>query len=101
MIRAPNNGTSSYPANEYPVLLQHNPMAQRLTPSLLAPAVIRAPVKGAIYPPGNENRGCVAERADAPEHVAAVTMITFNRPSYLRKSVHSLLRVHRKDPSFK
>lgn len=63
-------------------------------------AVIQAPLKGAIYPSGNENRGCVAARADAPGHVAAVAMITFNRPTYLRKAVDSLLRVHRKEPSY-
>ena len=58
-------------------------------------------MKGAIYPTGNENRGCVAERVEAPGHVAAVAMITFNRPTYLRKALDSLLAVHRKEPSFK
>ena len=63
-----------------------------------AAAVIQQPAKEGIYPPGNENRGCVADRADAPGHVAAVAMVTFDRPLYLRRAVDSLLGVHRKDP---
>lgn len=63
--------------------------------------VIMEPTKGGIYPSGNENRGCVTNKAAARGHIAAVAMITFNRPRYLRKAVDSLLTVHRKDPSFK
>ena len=64
-------------------------------------AVIMEPKKGGIFPPGNEQRGCVANKAAAPGHVAAVAMITFNRPNYLQKAVDSLLSVHQKHPDFK
>ncbi len=64
-------------------------------------AVVREPLGGAIYPSGNENGGCVAKKADAPDHVAAVVMITFNRPTYLRKAVESLLSVHHRDPGYR
>ena len=64
-------------------------------------AVVREPLGGAIYPPGNENGGCVARKADAPHHIAAVVMITFNRPTYLRKAVASLLSVHHRDPGYR
>jgi len=66
-----------------------------------ARAVVREPLGGAIYPSGNENGGCVAKKADAPNHIAAVVMITFNRPTYLRKAVESLLSVHHRDPGYR
>lgn len=69
--------------------------------SYVCVTVIMEPRKGGIYPSGNENRGCVTNKAAARGHIAAVAMITFNRPRYLRKAVDSLLTVHRKDPSFK
>ena len=72
-----------------------------LNESCVCVTVIMEPTKGGIYPPGNANRGCVTNKAAARDHIAAVAMITFNRPRYLRKAVDSLLTVHRKDPSFK
>ena len=54
-----------------------------------------------VYPPGNADRGCVANRTLAPGHLAAVVLVTFNRPEYLQRAVDSLLKVHRKDPSYK
>ena len=43
----------------------------------------------------------MAKKADAPDHIAAVVMITFNRPTYLRKTVESLLSVHHRDPGYR
>ena len=37
----------------------------------------------------------------APHHIAAVVMITFNRPTYLRKAVDSLLSIHHRDPGYR
>jgi hypothetical protein len=53
--------------------------------------------QGAVFPAGNEHRGCVAGAADLTGVVAAVVMVTFNRPSYLQKATGSLLSVHRRD----
>jgi hypothetical protein len=62
---------------------------------------MREPLGGAIYPASNENRGCVSRKADAPHHIAAVVMITFNRPTYLRKAVDSLLSIHHRDHGYR
>ncbi len=62
-------------------------------------AVIPDPKGGAIFPAGNEHRGCTARPADTAGVVAAVVMVTFNRPSYLQKATGSLLSVHRRDPA--
>ena len=43
----------------------------------------------------------MAKKANAPNHIAAVVMITFNRPTYLRKAVESLLSVHHRDPGYR
>ena len=50
-----------------------------------------------MFPAGNEHRGCIAGAADQSGVVAAVVMVTFNRPSYLQKATGSLLSVHRRD----
>jgi hypothetical protein len=55
--------------------------------------------QGAVFPAGNEHRGCVAGAADQSGVVAAVVMVTFDRPSYLQKATGSLLSVHRRDPA--
>ncbi len=55
---------------------------------------------GSIFPAGNEHRGCTARPADTSGIIAAVVMVTFNRPSYLQKASSSLLSVHRRDPSY-
>ncbi len=55
--------------------------------------------KGSVFPAGNEHRGCTGGPADQSGVVAAVVMVTFNRPSYLQKATGSLLSVHRRDSS--
>eukprot|EP00208_Stichococcus_sp_RCC1054_P006238 CAMPEP_0206141720 /NCGR_PEP_ID=MMETSP1473-20131121/13874_1 /ASSEMBLY_ACC=CAM_ASM_001109 /TAXON_ID=1461547 /ORGANISM="Stichococcus sp, Strain RCC1054" /LENGTH=454 /DNA_ID=CAMNT_0053536399 /DNA_START=73 /DNA_END=1437 /DNA_ORIENTATION=- len=56
----------------------------------------------AAWAVGNMLRGCTAGAERAPNAaVAAVVMVVFNRPDYLRKSIDSLKSVHARDDSFK
>lgn len=55
--------------------------------------------QGPVFPAGNEHHGCVADAADHLGVVAAVLMVTFNRPAYLRNATSSLLSVYGLDPA--
>ena len=58
--------------------------------------------QGATWGVGNMHRGCTADATEAgPGVVAAVVMVTFDRPTYLRKSIDSLLSAHSRDRSFR
>lgn len=51
---------------------------------------------------GNMHRGCTPGATEAaPGVVAAVVMVTFDRPTYLRKSIDSLLSAHARDRNFR
>lgn len=57
------------------------------------------PQQRRIYPSGNEDEECVGGPHSADGVVAAVVIVVFNRPDYLKRHIASLLSVHGADPA--
>lgn len=49
---------------------------------------------------GNEATGCLHQWAPPPTTVAAVVILTCNRPAYLERTLNTLLEVHSHDPQY-
>ncbi|KAK9802802.1 hypothetical protein WJX73_008081 [Symbiochloris irregularis] len=50
------------------------------------------------FPSGTEDKACIGGPQSLDGVVAAVVIITFNRPAYLQKHLESVLSVHRRHP---